>query len=279
MRNKFIAILIIFIISAPSLRVYIHAQENLKSALKEAMQKIEMIGEIKEKENLSVKEKIEMEIQTRKEALLKIFEFTLLEDENLKNKLTGIKNLNQIQEQIREVLLNALKENENAHQEMQKRLENAKTLDEVKQLATDFKNWRALVHNPKMEKIIAFTLIFQEKNVLKISQDRLEKIKIDLEKLEKMKILKKEEISGYLAEAVANLEKAVALNRQAEDTLFLILAKEVTLIAPTEEIQNEENKETPSVKSLVEESLKYVKETYGSFIKISKLVKEKIGIQ
>lgn len=283
MRNKFSLLAIIFVLNALFLRVPVYAQENLKSALKEVAEKIEDLAEVKEDDTLPYEERIRKEIQTRKEALLKIFELTLLEDEALKNKLNGIENLNEIQKQIRDILLIALKENENAYQEMRKRLDGADNLKEIKQLAVDFKNWRAFVHNPKTEKIISFALVFQEKNVLGITRNRLEKIKADLEKLEKMKIIQKEDTGNLLAEAIGNIEKAENLNKQAKDALFLLLAKELYPLdnaATSTELMAaavSEN-EPPSVKSLVEESLKNIKEAYRIFIEISKVVKEKIGL-
>lgn len=239
-----------------------YAEINLQSVLREVAEKVGAIGEIKNNLFLNAEERGAKELQARKDALLKIFDLTLLEDEDLKEKLIGVKNLNEGEKKLRGNLIASLEENGNAYSEMKNRLEETNSITEVKQLAIDFKNWRNLVYNPKVEKIISFTLVFLEKNILETANQRLEKIKSDLEKLESAKLIKKEETAELLKKSIANLNQANELNNQAE----LILLK-----------NNNETEEAPTIKNLVEESLKEIRIAYKIFIEIGNLARAKIN--
>src|SRR3989338_7062184 len=153
-----------------------YAEENLQSTLKEVAEKV---GAIEDAKNSSLKE----ELVARKEALSKIFDLTLLEDGDLKKKLNSFKNLTEPQSKLKDSLIEGMEENQNIYLEIQKRLLEADSVEKVKQLAIDFKNWRNLVYNPKIEKIVSFNLVFQGKNIIAIAQNRLDKIQGELEKI------------------------------------------------------------------------------------------------
>lgn len=288
----FLASLLPWGLFLPAVKVY--AENDLKSVLKEVAGKIEEISELKNNPSLDGETKEKRELQARKEALEKIFNLTLLENQDLKDKLAATQNLNGDQKKIQKALLGQLAENENAYKEMRNRLETIETVKEVKQSAVDFKNWRAAVYNPKVEKIVSFTLAFQQKNALETAANRLEKIKADLKKLEDAQIIKKEDTASLLKKAGASLNEAENLNKKAGDLATEILTEELFPFKPQtnltqtnpEEIQltssNQINsktspKEAPSVKALIEESLKQIKTTYRIFIEIGKLAREKIN--
>lgn len=259
------------------------AQTSLRSLLKEVAERVEEIFEVKNNQSLNEEEKAKRELEVRKEALSKIFDLTLLEDKDLKNRLLALKDLNEKQKRIQAALVGLLSENENAYQEMRQRLEGADSLKAVKQLAADFKIWRHNVYNPKVEKILSFTLIFQQKKTLAIANDRLKKIKSDLARLEDAKIIQEEDTASLLKKAVAALQKAGDLNNQAEVLVAAILYEEFFPSAPDpsqKEIDNPEEIKlgsAKSVKNLVEESLKEIRTAYRLFIDIGKVVREKIS--
>jgi len=259
----------------PLARVY--AESDLKSALKEVAGKVEEISELKNNESLSAEEKEKKELQVRKETLEKIFDLTLLEDQDLKDRLTAPQNLSDNQKKIQKALLGQLAENENAYKEMRGRLETIETIKEVKQSAADFKNWRNTVYNPKVEKILSFTLAFQQKNTLETANNRLVKIKSDLKKLEDAKIIKKEDTSALLKKAGANLNSAGALNKEAENLAADILMKEFFPNKPKAVLADPEEAQLnlSEVKELIEDSLNQIKTAYRIFIEIGKLVRER----
>mgnify|MGYP001573403562 FL=1 len=264
-----------------------YAEVTLKSLLKEIAEKVTEIADLRKDKTLSSEDRIQKEMSARREALLKIFDLTLLEDSDLKTKLTGIKNLNADQEKIRVKLLGLLTENESSYSEMKTRLDNAKSIEEVKQLAADFKNWRSAVYNSKVEKIVSFTLVFQQKKTLGLSFERLEKIKAELKKMESEDLIKKEDTEKLLQKSLSNLEQAGKFNDRAEAILLIALAKEFfppkskimtkPVTPPEMKLTDENNKESPTVKSLVKQSLLYTKLAYKYFIEIGKIAKEKVG--
>lgn len=274
----------------------INAQENLKSTLKEVEEKVGEISDIENNESLAGEERIQKETEARKEALAKIFDLTLLEDQDLKNKLNDLKNLTENQEKMRSALLVIFTENENAYAEMRKRLAEAKTLEEIKQLAADFKIWRSAVYNPKVDKIISFILIFRQKNVLQIAKSRLSKIQADLIKLESAKLLSPEDTKELLESASENIQIAEDLRLKAEELVEKAinqdLSPEIALkneaaatttskseIASKKSDQAEQATEELTPKKLIEESLGNVKSAYKHFISISDTVKKKLGIK
>jgi|SRR3989338_732912 len=256
---------------------------DLKSTLREVAEKIEEISAIKNNESLDKEEREKRELRARTEALAKIFELTLLEDNDLKNRLLVLKNLTDEQIKIKDALLKLLGENKNAYDELRPRLESAVILNQIKQLAADFKNWRRSVYNPKVEKILSFSLVFQQKNTLNIAENRLKKIQSDLQRLEDASVIKKEDTTSLLRKAIQELNQAKNLNRQAEELVTKILAEEFFPITPNLDLTNIDNPDelklsnSPSVKSLIEESLKHIKTAYRLFLDIGKIVREKLS--
>lgn len=268
-----------------------YAETQLQSILKEVVSKIEEISTLKNNEALPRLDKEKKELAARKQALEKIFDLTLLEDNDLKNKLLSLKGLGEGQKNIQQALLDFLAENGSAYKELQNRLEKIESSEDAKQLATDFKNWRHNVYNPKVEKILSFTLVFQQQKTLGIANDRLKKIRSDLLRLEDAKIIKKEDAAGLVKKASDNLEEAEKLNNQAEILVTKILYEEFFPIAPTSnqtDIDNPEaiklytadnpNEKTgPTVKKLIEDSLREIKTAYRLFLDIGKIVRGKIN--
>jgi len=271
--------------------------EDLSSALKEVTEKVGEISGVSENQTLPENEKEREEVRIRKEALSKIFDLTLLEDKDLRDKLSGIEKLTPEQEIIREKLLAMIDENANAYAEMRSRLANLAAIEEIKQLALDFKDWRAAVYNPKFEKIVSFSLVFQERAILATAYGRFEKIKLDIERLESAKLLKQADLGEILGKIADTLQLAEQLNRQAENlitktlseelktskTVLIISTKATSLATPaastTETAASKtKNLKPPSVKALVEQSLGQVRISYKLFLEMAKIIKSKIGI-
>ena len=246
----------------------IYAEENLKSALKEAVKKAEEISEIKNNGSLSEKDREEKELAVRKEALNTIFNLTILENNDLKNKLESLKNLNEKQEKTRSFLLQSLKENENSFEEMGNRLREAGTQEEVKQLAADFKNWRNLAYNPKTEKITAFNLVFQGKNIIAVANSRLNKIWEDLNEINGADF---EWVGSLLDKAELKIKKSEDLNLSAEKLIIQEINKDKSWFLFKKLFYKNQ---IPAVKLLMEESGQNIKDAYQIFIELGKALKE-----
>ena len=229
---------------------------NLRSAFKKTMEKISAFIDFRKNE--AAPPPLE-ETGVKKEALAKIFELTLLEQQDLQNKLEGLKNLSEKQTELKNELLTSLQENENAYRELKKQLEETSTLEEIKRLANDFNNWRNLVYKPKVEKVISFMLIFQQKDTFNVAKTRLRNIKKELPNLDWA--------DDLITKAEAKIQKAISLNNQAVDLISQELKPNFLkrLIGKNY---------LPDIKSLTEESAQEIKDAYQIFIELGKAVKE-----
>ena len=262
-----------------------NAQELLKNTLGEINGKIDRIDKIKGDQILGNEEKDIQETEARKDALSKILEITILENNDLKEKLESFSNLPENEQRIKEALIKSLEENLSTYQIMKVRLEEIETVIQVKQLASDFKNWRALVYNQKTEKITAFISVLKQKEALETAKERLQNIKKDIEKIEAAEIFKREDSEEILKKAADGIENAEILNNKAEKMMVKILDQE---LFPKKGIFNKltfknifsKEKTAPAtVKQYVGDSLKQLQTTYRIFLEISKLAKEKIGLK
>ena len=239
--KKIFRILVIIIITLVVLSLTlspIFAQENtqtpknLQPSSKEVANKIDELVELKDDSALSDQDKEIKEIQIRKEALGKITSLSLLEIKNLKDKINSLDFESDAQTAIKERFLEILDNNKKYSEELKIKTENEKiTLEEVKNLAQEYKDWREDNYNNYVKKLTVFILAFQEKNVLKTANTRLEKIMTDLKKLETAKILKKEDTSKFINSAMKSLANAQIFNSKAEKIIIGIIKKDILDVA------------------------------------------------
>lgn len=276
-----------------------NTESTLESPLKGVINSVDELVNLKDDNTLTAEEKIKKEIELRKDALLKIVELSLLETNNLKDKLNAIKTDNNEQEQIKNRLIETLEKNKAYIEQIKTNLENDLLLEEIKDLTKNFKTWREDYYNDSVKKSLAFSLVFQEKSALKTADSRLEKIISDLRKLENAKLIKKEDTKKLLDASIKNLTNAHLLNNKAERSLISGLkqyfaAEDATTTAET--LSGEENslsknetatstevtkvkfEEKDEIKLLVEKSLDEIKNAYKNFLEISIRVKKKLGI-
>ena len=256
------------------------AEKKLESALKEATDQADTISDIINNQDLSAEEKEQKELSARSEALSKILDLTVLENNDLENNLNSFKNLNKNLRDLRDKLLNVLSENKKVYDLIQERLDKASSSEEIRQLAVDFKNWRSLVYKPKTEKITAFNLVVQEKNIIAMAQDRINKINNDFDNLREAQMVKKELLYNLLETANGKIDKASALENQAESLMILTIKRDLfpQNLSLFERFQVKLlSKETKPIQSLIEDSHQNIKEAYKIFIDLSRAIKELIN--
>ncbi|GEM_PF-1934204 len=206
----------------------IFAQENLQTPNKEVSNKVDELVDLKDDNTLSEKDKELKEIQIRKEALGKITNLSLLEIKNLEAKINSLDLTSNTQNAIKEKFLEILDNNKKYSEELRTKTENDKlTLEEVKNLAQEYKDWREKNYNKYVKQLTIFILTFQEKNVLKTANTRLEKIMIDIKKLEGAKILKKEDTWKYIESAMKSLTNAQIFNSDAEKLIIEVIERDI----------------------------------------------------
>lgn len=251
------------------------AQESMQSALRGIMGRISALLTIGGNKELTAEEKLQQELQTRKDAVGKIYDLTLMEQNDLLTRLNDLTGLSSAQDKMRESLTDQMTENENSFNQIRGRLEAAKTTEEIKQLASDFKNWRTLVYDPKVRKVAAFNFVFQEKNVIEIARQRLEKISKDLES--------RKDPSGDSSPASALFEKASAHIRNAEDLhsqakilIMVALTNQAALInskTVPKKISDEIARDMSDSKDFTEQSFQNIRDAYKVFMDIGKILK------
>ena len=140
----------------------IFAQENLQAPSKEVSNKVDELVELKDDNTLSDQDKEIKEIRIRKEALGKITNLASLEIKNLEDKINSLNFESNTQNQRKEVFLEILDKNKKYSEELRLKTENDElTLEEVKNLAQEYKNWREENYNRYIKKLTVFILTFQ----------------------------------------------------------------------------------------------------------------------
>lgn len=225
----------------PLFNIYAQPSEAAKSALKE-------IVDLQENKVESA--------ESRQDALLKVLKLTSLETQDFLGQLKNIKNLNidhillrdQLQTQLNDYLLYL--------ESLTGKLINERPeLNEIINLANEFKSWREKKYNPIIKNVLNFILVFQEKATLKTAQNRFDKINNDINKLKPSKYIKPEQLLVILNEAADKLRSAQALNDEAQELLL-------------------EKESQEKIKKTVESAFNEIKATYKSFFKMSVLVKD-----
>jgi hypothetical protein len=94
------------------------------------------------------------------------------------------------------------------------------SLDEVKSIAKDLKDWRESTYTPELKEVGNLILIFQTENVRSIVEVRDVKISNDLKKLDRQKLINTDTLKKYLSQAETSIKNAKALNNKAKDLYF-----------------------------------------------------------
>lgn len=164
------------------------------------------------------------------------------------------------------------------------------TLEEVKTIAKDLKDWRESVYSPELKTAGNMILIYQTEDVRRIVQARNEKINNDIKKLDRQKLVNTETLKKYLAQADKSIKNATALNTKAKDLYFKetvaplqpkdkektekaesetneLLSSEPTDSKEVKEVQDE-------VRDLSKEALKELKAAYELFFKMNDRIRK-----
>ena len=253
------------------------AQESsMQSALRGIMSRISSLLSIGGNKELSAAEKQQQELQTRKDTVSKIYDLTMMEQNDLLTRLADLKGLNSAQEKMRLSLTNQMTENENSFNQIHDRLEAAKTIEEIKQLATDLKNWRTLVYDPKVRKVAAFTFVFQEKNAIEIARQRLEKISDDLDGSKELIGENKALAESLFEKASAHIRNAEDLHGQAKILIMVALTNQANIANSkftAKNVLDEITRDMTDSKKFTEQSFRDIGEAYKVFLEIGKLLK------
>lgn len=256
--NKLVPILIAGVLLFPLFKV--NAQLVQKPELKDALNEV-----------VKIKDGDTETLENQKNALKKISELTALEIKDLQSQLGKLKDLGvdhiELKNRFFSDLENYLANLESFNEEL-----NAGnlTLDSIKNLAAKLKTWRESVYDPATQNIATFLLIYRGQSILKITDDRYDKISSDIKKLASAKMVKTDALEILLNEAATDLKTAHAFNNEAKSILNKLLE--------VKEINGEQNAEEKfqlsDVQEMVKKSLAKVRVVYQIFFEMSSLVKK-----
>lgn len=272
----------------------------IQSAFQDAVESVEQLVTVKDSE-LNAEEKARLELEARKNALAKIIDLTILEIEDLKNKLKKLDPKDFPQADylpVRDEFLKVLDKFIEYHVSLQEIVEKSLKLEEVKNLAAEFKNWREANYSPQIRKILDFILVFQGNAIIKIVDRRLEKIINDLKKLGNSKLIDVKKLEPLLEEAITSINAARELNANADELLQTALFPPPAPESDAEINPEENSAENPTttetipapeepapapapvitIQKLIEESLVKIKNAYIKFMEMGSLIKANLKI-
>ncbi len=221
------------------------------------------------------------EIEVRKQILKEILDLSLSEIKNLKESLEKLDLTSSEWKEVKEKLLEALGRSEDHYKEIQGNLEkNDYNLDEIKAIAKGLKEWRGNIYTPQLNAIINMLLIFQNDDLLKTTRSRLNKIENDIKKISKQNYIKTEGLKIYFDQAAQTLKDARDANEKAK-AIFLEIEKVdndkgQNLGAKISQTQNndaEQTKNHETIRKLLIDSLKNIKNTYEIFFQMNLKIK------
>lgn len=171
------------------------------------------------------------------------------------------------------------------------------TLEEVQGLAREVRTYRDEIYTPGIQDIVHFILVFYTDDIIGIANDRFGKISEDIVKLESLGLIEEDRFLEETMQIESLLGEAHNLNMQAKETILVLPEENVeestttaTILdlsgadevsTTTQELATDEEapaQETEEATDPLEASLNNVKLVYEIFLKISRDVKETLGI-
>ncbi len=274
---------------------------NVQKALENVKENLDELVTAKDENNNN-------ELVFKIETFKKVIDFSITEAKDLKIKIldsdkTDNESILNWREKMIDELNNAIK-----YYEEQSVLDNEKTIsiEKIKIMAQDFKNWRDENYLPIATQIRENILIAQEGKAIQTGKKRLQKINEDVLKIQKAKIKGSAELTKFLTNAEESITQAEKINKEAyklflknytepllktnststEDLTEATSSKESILkmdsetatstnaTSTTDTKATSEPIPTLSIKDLVGESLNKVKNAYQVFIEMSNLVRK-----
>lgn len=241
------------------------------------------LGSVKDDDKLTPEEKLNRELDARINILRDVTSLSLKEIDSQNEKLEKLSKFadKSREQELRQDFLANLDDYKTYFEDQSQKLDgliesltdNPQELNaQLKSLAKEIKDYRDTVYNPGTSKLIEFTLLYYNENVLGVAKTRLSKISGDIKKLEKLGLLER-------GSARAQLDKASRLISTAQD--FHSQAKNLVLANPLdidlEKPKVTKPKNTP--RELIEKSLVNIKAAYDIFLKVSKDTRRTLGIE
>lgn len=220
--------------------------ENIKETLQHLVENLDQLSKTR---NTPSKITSKEEFKTKKNAFADILQLANIENNNLKNKLIEIKNLNREYQERRNQLLKELGNQSNYYETLAANLEKETNLKKLKELAAQFRDWRRVVYHPALKNIVDFLLVFDARAALNTTERRFQNIQNDLKKVAEYNIIKTSPLPLLLEKAEELIIEAQKIQQAAE----LIIIK-----------SNQSD-----IQQLIEEELEKIKAIYSLFLEMN----------
>ncbi len=234
---------------------------------------------------------------SKQNAFYKVMDLADAELKNLNKNLDQISvEDNSDYARIKTMLLEKISDFRNYNQEIRVKISEANNVDDLKNLAIKFKNWREKYYAPETEIIIDFSLVLKEKDIFATATERFEKIKKDVEKLTNLKLEQTQQFNSLLDSAKNYLNLTNESIEKAEKTLYDYLSSQLSIATSTESIENTDSSTISSTENIkistsslstinnpqfdsaafqgfIKDGFENIKAVYEIFLKMSNLIK------
>jgi len=181
---------------------------------------------------------------------------------------------------IRETILQWLDSEEKYFKEIEKRLDNDLSLDEVKDLAREIQYHRNQNFNANLTNALDFILILRTLRLTDIAENRWNRINTSLQRIERAGLIRVNAFASQMLEAKERIDKARSLTKKSLaliKNIYLPVSEEdsTALVAEISDenivIKNEQ--ESPSIRELSKTAIDNLKLGHDEFAQISVAVR------
>ena len=251
-------------------------------------QKVNQLITIRDDDSLTSAEKAVKEFQAQQDILNGVIDLSNNEIASVKDKLDALPKFDKDspEDKLRSGYLDEL-DSYSAYFSIEKdKVTAAANIDDLKAIAADIKTYRAGGYNDEIQNMVTFALLYYDADVIATAQTRLDKVKVDIAKLQSLGLLKKGFTQSSLDKAAGLISDAAKLQSQAKD---LILEPPQTATDQTTDETTTSDKTTtnagttvtppPTPRDLVSKSIGEIKSAYNIFLRISKDVRKALGLK
>lgn len=247
--------------------------ENAVSAAKEALREsVKILTGTKDSVSGNKDEK---RLAASKDTIRKTIDLSFAEIQSFKKKLNEITIEELVTDDyefdaaaVHERFVRALADFGSYYTDLATRLQQAKTEDEIRVLAKEFKSWREKTYNPTTQLLLDIDLALRQKAVVAMGSNRFDKILIDIRKLKNAKLITIAKLEPFLAAATADQKITASLDDGATQLVLQLIS------GKGDESFTEKHKR---LGSLVEQSFAKTKDMYKKFGEINKIIKEMLA--
>jgi len=241
-------------------------------AIQPVEKSLETLVTIRDDDSLPQAEKEQKELEARKAVLKEALSLSLQETKDLITRLEELSFAADSKEAgMKDAFIGALRSYAAYYEQQISKVDSAASSSEVKAMAQEVRSYRETIHNPNIQRIVDFVLVFRNESILSVARTRHTKISGDIKKLEKRGFIDQGAFDEKLAEARLDIDEAAALYTNARQ---LVLADQTG-----SETEGEEGEKKATARETIGASFDKIKGAYTIFLGISKDVRAILGLE